>query len=147
MNSNLLAPKMHFLATHANSKLPTKNHKDDAGWDLYAVENTIIPKRGRVVVPVGLTLAHLEPGYWMRVSPRSGLSFKHGITVHPGVIDTGYRGDLGVLMYNHSDTEYEVKEGDRIAQIILHFNIDIEAGWGEIQDTDRGEKGFGSSGK
>lgn len=147
MNSILKSPKMQFLATHDNAKLPTKNHSDDSGWDLYAVEDIVVPKMGRIVVPVGLKLAYLEPGYWIRVSPRSGLAFKHGITVHPGVIDNGYRGDLGVLLYNHSDMDYTVKTGDRIAQIVLHFNIDIEASWGEVQETNRGEKGFGSSGK
>lgn len=147
MNSILKSPKMQFFATHPDAKLPTKNHKDDSGWDLYAVEETTVPSKGRTVVPVGLKLAYLEPGYWIRISPRSGLAFKNGITVHPGVIDTGYRGDLGVLLYNHSDTDYIVRPGDRIAQIILHFNIDIEAGWGEVQETERGDKGFGSSGK
>ena len=147
MDSLLKSPKMLFEKTHELAKLPTKNHKDDAGWDVYAVEDVLIPSKQKKVVPVGLNLAYLEPGYWIRISSRSGLGFKHGITAFPGVIDNGYRGDMGILLTNSSDTDYQVKTGDRIAQLILHFNIDIEAGWGEVQATTRGEKGFGSSGK
>ena len=147
MESILKSPKMLFTKTHDLAQLPKKNHQDDAGWDLFSVEKTLIPTKSRAVVPVGLKLAYLEPGYWIRISSRSGLSFKYGITAHPGVVDNGYRGDLGVLLYNNSDTDYIVDVGDRVAQLILHFNIDIEAGWGEVQDTERGEKGFGSSGK
>lgn len=147
MSTLLKSPSMKFLKTHPDACLPKKNHKDDAGWDLFAVEDTIIPGGSRCTVPVGLKLAYLEPGYWIKVCSRSGLSFKHGILAHPGVIDNGYRGDLGVLLYNHSKEDYHVKKGDRVAQITLHFNIDVNVDFGEIQETDRGEKGFGSSGK
>jgi dUTP pyrophosphatase len=147
MESILKSPKMLFAKTHPDATLPKKNHKDDAGWDVFAVEDTLIEYGQSKVVPVGLKLAYLEPGYWIKVCSRSGLSFKHGILAHPGVIDNGYRGDLGVLLYNHGISQYGVKKGDRIAQLVLHFNIDIEAGWGDVQDTQRGEKGFGSSGK
>ena len=148
MDTSLLkTPKMLFTKTHELAQLPVKNHSDDTGWDLFSVESVIIPAKDRKVVPVGLKLAYLEPGYWIKVSSRSGLSFKHGITAHPGVIDNGYRGDLGVLLYNNSNTDYHVNVGDRVAQLVLNFNISIHADWGEVQETDRGEKGFGSSGK
>lgn len=147
MNSLLKSPKMKFLKTHSDALLPAKNHKDDAGWDIFSVENVVIPANSRSVVQVGLKLAYLEPGYWIKVCSRSGLSFKNGILAHPGVIDNGYRGDLGVLLYNLSKEDYTVKKGDRVAQLVLHFNIDIEAEWGEVEHTERGEKGFGSSGK
>jgi dUTP pyrophosphatase len=147
MESILRKPKMLFSKTHDDAILPQKNHKDDAGWDLFSVDGIIVPSKGKAVVPVGLKLAHLEQGYWIKVSSRSGLSFKHGVLAHPGVIDNGYRGDLGVLLYNFSDTDYQVNKGDRVAQLVLQFNIDIDAGWGDVQDTDRGDKGFGSSGR
>jgi len=147
MESLFKTPKMLFAKTHEDAILPKKNHKDDAGWDIFAVEDVLIEYNEIKVVPVGLKLAYLEPGYWIKVCSRSGLSFKHGVLAHPGVIDNGYRGDLGVLLYNHGMAQYSVKKGDRVAQLVLHFNLDIETGWGEVQDTQRGDKGFGSSGK
>lgn len=140
-------PQIRFERTHPDAQLPKKNFESDSGWDLVAVENTAIPPRNRAVVPVGLKLAFLEPGYWISVESRSGLSFKHGVLAHPGVIDQNYRGDLGVLLYNHSDKFYNVEKGDRIAQLVVHYNIHMQVGWGTVQATDRGEKGFGSSGK
>jgi len=139
-------PRMLFEKTHPEAQLPKKNFDSDSGWDLFAVEDTIIPARDRNTVPVGLKLAYLEPGYWIKVCSRSGLSFKHGILAHPGVIDQNYRGDLGVLLYNSSSSDYVAKRGDRIAQLVLHYNIHMQVDWGTVQPTDRGEKGFGSSG-
>ncbi len=140
-------PFMKFEKTHPEAVLPQKNYPSDSGWDLSAVENTVIPANGRVVVPVGLKLAYIEPGYWISVESRSGLSFKSGVLAHPGVIDQNYRGDLGVLLYNHNDQPYQVNKGDRIAQLVVHFNIQMSVDWGAVQAADRGEKGFGSSGK
>jgi len=138
---------MKFSKTHEDAKLPQKNHDDDSGWDLFAVEDAVIYAKSSKVIDVGLKMAYIEPGYWIRVASRSGLSFKHGILAHPGVIDNGYRGDLGVLLYNHSDREYTVHKGDKVAQLVVHFNIDLGVDWGNIEDTERGEKGFGSSGR
>lgn len=140
-------PAIKFEKTHPDAQLPKKNFDTDSGWDLAAVENTVIPGLGQAVVPVGLKLAYLEPGYWLQVGSRSGLSFKSGILAHPGIIDQNYRGDLGVLLYNHRQEQYEVKKGDRIAQLVVHYNIHMVVGWGQVEQTDRGEKGFGSSGK
>ena len=140
-------PQMLFEKTHPDAVLPRKNFDTDAGWDLTAVESQLIPGLHSAIVPVGLKLAYLEPGYWLRVESRSGLSFKHSILAHPGVIDQNYRGDLGVLLYNHGHEDYTVNKGDRIAQLVLHFNIQMKVDWGTCQPTDRGEKGFGSSGK
>lgn len=140
-------PKMLFEKTHPDAQLPKKNFESDAGWDLFAVESVTVPSHKTLLVPVGLKLAYLEPGYWIRVESRSGLSFKHSVLAHPGVIDQNYRGDLGVLLYNHGQADYVVNKGDRIAQLVLHFNIMMVVGFGLVQSTDRGEKGFGSSGK
>ena len=147
MESILPNPFLKFKKTHDDAQLPQKNHADDAGWDLFSVEQVTIPANSSQVVPIGLQLAYVEPGYWIRVASRSGLSFKHNILAHPGVIDSGYRGDLGVLLYNHGDADYVVKKGDRVAQFVIHFNVDLNVAWGEIDDTIRGNKGFGSSGK
>lgn len=147
MDSILKKPIIKFSKIHPDAQLPKKNHSTDTGWDLFAVEDKLIPAKGRAVVDVGLKVAFIEPGYWIRVSSRSGLSFKHGILAHPGVIDQDYRGSMGVMLYNNSDVGYEVTKGDRVAQIVAHFNIDLEVEWGNIEETERGEKGFGSSGK
>ena len=86
--------------THSDAVLPTANNTElgtgDTGFDLTAVETVKIPAFDSKVVSVGLTLADIDPGYWIRIEPRSGLGFKHSIQPHLGVIDNGYRGDLAV---------------------------------------------------
>lgn len=144
-------PLVKFVKTHLDAKLPEANNSEattgDSGYDLFAVEDTIIPSCGNAVVPVGLTLAYIDPGYWFRIEPRSGLGFKHSIQPHLGVIDNGYRGDLGVKLYNFHGQEYEVKAGDRIAQFVLYQLIQAQLEWAdEVEDSNRGNSGFGSSG-
>ncbi len=140
-------PVLKFKKTHDLAKLPTKNHQNDTGYDVYSVEDVVIPARGSAVVNVGLQFAYIPDGYWIKVESRSGLGFKHGISAHPGIIDSGYRGDAGIKLYNNTDIDYAVKTGDRIAQLVIYFNIYMPAEWGEVEETDRGEKGFGSSGR
>jgi len=140
-------PTLKFEKTHNSAKLPTKNHESDTGYDVYSVEDVTVPARGSAVVSVGLKFAYIPEGYWVKVESRSGLGFKHGISAHPGIIDSGYRGDAGIKLYNHTDTPYEVKAGDRIAQFVIYFNIHMPVEWGRVEESARGEKGFGSSGK
>lgn len=139
--------KIVFKKTNENALLPTKNHTDDSGWDVYSVEDTIIPARGSKIVDNGLTLAYMTPNYWLKVETRSGLGFKHGLLCHPGIIDNGYRGNLGIKIYNLTDQDYTVKKGDRIAQLVVYKNYPAEVSFGEIIETDRGNSGFGSSGR
>lgn len=136
-----------FEKTHADAQLPTKNHSNDTGMDVYSVQEKLIPARGSAVVDVGLKFADIPQGYWIRVEGRSGLGFKFGIIPHPGIIDNQYRGPAGVKLYNQTDEDYTVKSGDRIAQFVLYPLIQSETAWGETVETQRGEKGFGSSGK
>ena len=138
---------LKFKKTRESAVLPTKNHKDDTGLDVTSVENKVIPARESAVVDVGLEFAYIDPGFWIKVEGRSGLGFKHGILPHPGIIDSGYRGDAGVKLYNLTDKEYKVKAGDRIAQFVVYTNHVVEVQEGDIQETERGAKGFGSSGK
>lgn len=139
--------KLKFEKTHVDAVLPVKNHDSDTGMDVTAVEDFIIPGNGSTVVDVGLKFAFIEPGYWVQVCGRSGLGFKHGIMPHPGIIDGGYRSDAGIKLYNLTDKDYEGKKGDRIAQFVVYQNYPVEVSYGEVVDSDRGEKGFGSSGK
>lgn len=136
-----------FEKTNENAQLPTKNHSNDTGMDVYSVEEKLIPARGSAVVDVGLKFADIPEGYWIRVEGRSGLGFKFGIIPHPGIIDNQYRGNAGIKLYNQTDADYTVKSGDRIAQFVLYPLIHSDTAWGETVETQRGEKGFGSSGK
>ena len=145
------AKKMKFLKTHPDAVLPERNHKDpttgDSGYDVTAVEETTIPARGAAVVPVGLKLAYLPPGVWIRIESRSGLQFKHGLQAFNGIIDNQYRGDMGIRVLNHSDTEYTFKKGDRVAQLVLYPLVVTDTEFAtEVHETERGDKGFGSSG-
>jgi deoxyuridine 5'-triphosphate nucleotidohydrolase len=140
-------PVLKFEKTHELAKLPTKNHESDTGYDVYSIEDKTVPSRSSAVVGVGLKFADIPEGYWVKVESRSGLGFKHGITAHPGIIDNGYRGDAGIKLYNLTDVDYQIKAGDRIAQFVVYMNIGMQVEWGTVQESARGEKGFGSSGK
>ena len=139
-----------IIKTHPDAVLPVANNKEpgtgDSGYDLVAVEQVTVPQRGSAVIPVGLTLADITPGYWIRIEPRSGLGFKHSLQPHLGVIDNGYRGDLGVKLYNFSDNSYIIEPGDRIAQLVVYQLIQPQFEFVEqVSETARGDKGFGSS--
>ena len=140
-------PVLKFEKTHDSAKLPTKNNESDTGYDVYSVEDKVIPARGSAVVSVGLKFAFIPEGYWIKVESRSGLGFKHSVHAHPGIIDNAYRGDAGIKLYNSSDVDYEVKAGDRIAQFVIYMNFPMTVDWGTAEQTERGSKGFGSSGK
>jgi len=140
-------PVLKFEKTHPDAKLPTKNHSSDTGYDVYSIENKTVPAKSSAIVGVGLKFADIPEGYWIRVESRSGLGFKHGIMAHPGIIDNGYRGDAGIKLYNLTDCDYVIKSGDRIAQFVVYMNISMGVEFGKVQETQRGEKGFGSSGK
>lgn len=139
--------ELRFEKTNSEAVLPCKNHDNDTGLDVASVVNITIPAKGSAVVDVGLKFSYIEPGYWVKIEGRSGLGFKHGIMPHPGIIDEGYRGDAGVKLYNLTDKDYEVKIGDRVAQFVVYTNHPVNVSEGTIVNSDRGEKGFGSSGK
>jgi dUTP pyrophosphatase len=130
--------------------LPVPAHLGDAGLDLYAREDAIIPARGgRLLMPTGVAVA-IPHGYMGLAVPRSGLALKHGITLvnTPGIIDSGYRGELKVVMINTDpEHDYEVKRGDRVAQLIISRYDNVT--WTEVNELsgfDRGG-GFGHSGR
>ena len=138
---------LKFKKTNVDAKLPTKNNESDTGFDVYCVEDKIIPARGSDIVDVGLEFAFISPGYWVKIEGRSGLGFKHSISPHPGIIDSGYRGNAGIKLYNNANTDYEVKSGDRIAQFVVYKNYSVAIEEGDTEESDRGASGFGSSGK
>ena len=138
--------KMEFIKTHKDAKLPMRAHESDSGYDLTSVEEITIPAKGSAVVPVGLTLGYLEPGWWFRIEPRSGLGFKKSLQPHLGIIDNGYRGDLGVKLYNFSGSDWTLPAGSKIAQLVLYPHITANVSWAdEVTEADRGDAGFGST--
>ena len=122
------------------------SHADDAGYDLLASEACVVKKRKRRLVKTGLHVA-VPSGTYGRVAPRSGLAMRHGIDVGAGVVDRGYTGEIKVLLINHSDTDYRVHKNDSIAQLIV---TSIEKPRvvlvDQLRASERGAKGFGSSG-
>jgi len=121
----------------------------DACADLRSVVATTVPAQSRVLVPTGVSIA-LPNGYVGLVHPRSGLAAKHGITVlnTPGTIDAGYRGEIMVILYNSSDTDFEIAVGDRIAQLLIQsVEKAVFTSVEKLPDSERGETGFGSSGR
>lgn len=140
---------LKFKRIHPDSVLPAYAHPSDAGMDIRSVADMTVPARGRALVPTGLVVL-LPPLYEAQVRPRSGLALKHGITVlnTPGTIDSGYRGEIGVILFNSSDVDFQVKKGDRVAQVVIApVTQPVIEEAQEIDETDRGAGGFGSTGK
>ena len=131
-----------------NATIPTRGSAGSIGLDLYSNMATRIYSGCRRLVSTGIAVA-IPTGYYGRVAPRSGLALKHGIDILAGVVDSDYRGELFVLMHN-TDTNgpYYVQPGDRIAQLILEradvLPIQIVT---DLEESVRGEAGFGSTGK
>ena len=127
--------------------IPTKASEDDAGYDLYAFEPATVPVWGSYLVKTKIKLA-LPIGVYGRIASRSGLALKHNIEVGAGVVDRNYRGEICVLLRNFSGVPYEIKKGDRIAQMIItpYRSVQVEE-TENLADSSRGTGGFGSSGR
>jgi len=127
--------------------LPIYSYPGDAGADLQAGVDSVIPARGRLLVSTGISIAVPE-GYAGLVWPRSGLAVKHGMDCGAGVIDSQYRGEIKVLLFNHTDSDFHINKGDRIAQLLIQKVESVQfAKVDELNGTHRGEGGFGSSGQ
>jgi len=156
--------KVKRLST--SSVIPTRANSSDAGYDLYAVRDTIIGPMEKAIVHTGISI-EIPEGYYGRIAPRSGLAIKSSIDVLAGVIDSGYRGEIGVVLINlnlpeilfnskrnlsayesafGSRNKFSISKGDRIAQLIIERCYDIEWKEDELSDSERGNEGYGSSG-
>ena len=126
--------------------MPERAHSTDAGADLRTPYDVIVPAKGSVVIDTGVHI-ELPPNTVGMLKSKSGLNVKYGITSE-GVIDVGYTGSIAVKLYNHSDKPYELKAGDKISQLvvmpILTPTFELVD---ELEDTERGSNGFGSSGR
>lgn len=142
---------MSVLRLDAEVPLPSYARAGDAGADLVArLDVTLAPRGGRAVVPTGVAVA-LPEGYAGFVQPRSGLAARHGVTClnSPGLIDSGYRDELAVVLVNTDpEAAYEVRRGDRIAQLVIQQVAQAEfVETGELPASERGPGGFGSTGR
>jgi len=165
-----------FKKLHPDAIIPTRANNSDAGMDLYALADVEIPATkqtefirsrkeydrwenvihhdeqrfitiGQVKIPTGLAV-EIPHGHYGKVSSRSGLAFKNGLFSFDGTIDAGYRGEIGILLYNTTDKPYLVEKGDKVAQLLIIpcsilKPVEVE----ELSVADRGANGFGSSGR
>ena len=134
---------------HPAARPPERTRPGDAGFDLRAVEDFTLTPGERALVPTGVAIA-LPPGHAGLVTPRSGLAIKHGISVvnGPGLVDPNYRGELKVVLVNLGAETFRGQAGDRIAQLlIVPFAAPPVQVVDELDDTERGTAGFGSSGR
>lgn len=150
--------KVKFEKLCKEAKQPFKARDSDAGYDLSSVERVSILPGQRKLIKTGIKI-QIPEGYYGRIAPRSGLALKNGIDVFAGVVDQGYTGELGVILYNSNqpnstgdglfkpDGTLEINIGDRIAQLIIEPYINVDFVECDFDPTSRGENGFGSSGK
>ena len=147
-SSNSVPVPVKRLPHFAGLDLPAYATSGAAGMDVLSAEDVTIEPGGRHAVATGLAVA-IPPGFEIQVRPRSGLALKHGITVPntPGTIDSDYRGEVKVILINLGHEPFEVRRGDRVAQLVLAPVT--QATWlavDELDETARGEGGFGSTG-
>lgn len=127
--------------------LPERAHKTDAGLDLRTPESVTIPKNGSVTIDTGVHI-ELPKGYFGKLESKSGLNVNYGVVSHGGTIDEGYTGSIRVKLYNHGERDYVFNAGDKIVQLVIipYLAPEIEV-VDNLSDTDRGDNGFGSSGR
>lgn len=143
--------KIKIKRLHADAQIPVYAHGplEDAGMDLYSVEEVTLEPQVARLVPTGLSI-EVPPGYEAQLRPRSGLALKHAITLPnaPATIDPGYRGEVKVILLNLGRETYCVKKGDRIAQMVIakYEAVELEE-TSDLGESNRGGGGFGSSGR
>jgi dUTP pyrophosphatase len=140
---------LKFKKTRPDAIIPTRGTPVAAGLDLYAVEKISLAPGAFHAVATGINI-ELPPGFEGQVRPRSGLAVKYGVTVlnSPGTIDEDYRGEVKVVLINHGPGIFDIKPGDRIGQLVINkVEFPPVEEVQELSDSDRGEKGFGSTGR
>ncbi len=136
---------VRFQRLSDRARPPLVSQEGDVAADLFSAADVVIPARGRALVATDLAL-ELPPGFRARIHSRSGLSLKHGIEAGAGLIDNAYRHAIGVLLYNHSDSDYAVREGDRIAQLCIERYTHARFEEVEVVAPTARTPGWGSSG-
>ncbi|XP_072551552.1 deoxyuridine 5'-triphosphate nucleotidohydrolase, mitochondrial [Salminus brasiliensis] len=138
---------LKFAKLSENATTPTRGSRKAAGYDLYSAYDYSIGPMGKAIVKTDIQIA-VPHGCYGRVAPRSGLAAKHFIDVGAGVVDEDYRGNVGVVLFNFSKETFEVKKGDRVAQLVCERIcypdlVELET----LDETERGSGGFGSTGR
>ena len=143
MITNKTIPIIKF---HPDAIIPTYAHNNDAGCDFTTPESVTVPARGRMMIPTGIGMA-IPDEYMLRISDKSGLASK-GLHTMGGIVDAGYRGEINVIIYNTTDSDYLFESGHKIAQGIIqpivHGEFELVS---ELDEGLRGDNGFGSTGK
>ncbi|OHD07473.1 MAG: deoxyuridine 5'-triphosphate nucleotidohydrolase [Spirochaetes bacterium GWD1_27_9] len=140
--------KVKIKLLNSEAKIPAKATPNSSGFDLFSTEELIIEKHKFKLISTGISI-EMERGVEAQVRSRSGLAIKHGIAVlnSPGTIDCDYRGEVKVVLINHSDCDFTIEKGMRIAQMVFSKVVDADFQVvSELSDTQRGEGGFGSTG-
>jgi len=136
-----------FKKLHKNAIIPKFSRDGDAAFDLSSTKSLIIKKAEKQIISTGLS-SEFPSGYFVSFRDRSGLAANHGIHVLGGVIDANYRGEWKVILVNFGEKDYEIKKGDRVAQAIIHKLPTVKiVETKNLSTSNRGKKGFGSSGK
>ncbi len=147
INGMAVSSVMHFAHLSENAITPTKGSALAAGYDLYSAYDCVIPAKGCSVCMTDLQVA-IPQGCYGHVAPRSGLAIKFQIDVGAGVIDADYRGNVGIVLFNLANTDFRVKHGDRIAQLICECILMPKLEECKmLGETTRGIEGFGSTGR
>lgn len=131
---------------HPDAVIPTRTSPHSVGYDLYSMEDITVPSMDRRIVSTGVC-ATLPPGVYGRIAPRSGMTLKYGIQTGAGVVDPDFTGELVVVLFNFGSEDFEIKKGNRIAQMILErCETPLIEEVVELVETTRGNNGFGWSG-
>ena len=136
-------PNIQFIKTTDSGVIPTKTNDSDAGYDLYALKDYCIASRESKLIYTNIQVK-FPKGYCAVVHGRSGLAARHSILAHTGIIDYGYEGEIGVILFNLSKENYKILKGDRIGQIVVSKIFPPPE---NCENTKRAKRGFGSSGK
>jgi len=142
-----MSPHRHIVQRlHPNAKLPTRNYPDDIGLDVYSLEDVTVPAHSVVIVGTGIKIKPAD-GVWLQGESRSGMAANVGVSLLGGIIDHKYRGEIKIILSNHKDSDYPVRVGDKIAQLVERPILIHEVEEGALDETERGSSGFGSSGR
>lgn len=138
--------KVKIVKISEDAIVPKYATSQDAGCDIYSIEDVIIKSKEYKSIRTGIKI-EIPEGYYGRIAPKSGLALKNGIDTLAGVVDSGYRGEINVLLINNSNFDFNIEKGNKIAQIIFEkMDQAIFEEVKELNETDRGENGFGSTG-
>ena len=138
-----------MLKVKGSGKLPVRATQDSVGYDIFSNEDVLIPAGKRAIVGTGISIqVDIVDDFYIRIAPRSGLALNYGIDVLAGVVDKDYRGEIKVILFNSGTSDFQVKKNDKIVQIIIERCIILETvvHCESLNETDRNENGFGSSG-